>query len=82
MLHFIVDTWIFPLVQMGQLGIEHDASITNNILRNAPLGSQLLIATSYFNLTHRYMHTIMYDTKAECKLLMAHPDVSICLIST
>lgn len=72
----IVDTWIFPLVQMGQFGIEQDSNVTTRLLAEAPLGSRLFIATGYFNLTRQYMNTIMYSTKAKCKLLMAHPNVS------
>lgn len=76
-----IDTWIFPLIQMGQLRIEQDAYVTDRILAEAPNKSQLYIATGYFNLTNRYMQTIIYDSQATCRLLMAHPDVSFCLNS-
>ncbi|KAL3273680.1 hypothetical protein HHI36_015110 [Cryptolaemus montrouzieri] len=67
------DTWIFPLVQMGQLGIEQDAEITKRILREAPENSKLNIATSYFNFTKDYMETLIHESKADCNILMAHP---------
>lgn len=70
------DTWIFPLVQMGQLGVYQDAYVTERLLSEAPAGSQLYISTGYFNLTHKYMKTILYESHADCRLLMAHPDVS------
>lgn len=69
------DTWIFPLIQMGQLRIEQDAFVTDRLLAEAPKNSRLFIATGYFNLTNRYMETIIYESKADCRLLMAHPDV-------
>lgn len=72
------DTWIFPLIQMGQLRIEQDAFVTDRILAEAPKNSRLFIATGYFNLTNRYMQTIIYDSQAACRLLMAHPDVFNC----
>ncbi|KAJ8942806.1 hypothetical protein NQ314_009943 [Rhamnusium bicolor] len=67
------DTWIFPMVQMGQLGIEHDAQITDKILAEAPPGSKLEIATGYFNLTAQYMDTLIQRSQAQCDILMAHP---------
>lgn len=73
---FITDTWVFPLVQMGQLRVEQDAFVTERLLARAPKNSRLFIATGYFNLTNRYMETIINKSEATCSLLMAHPDVS------
>ncbi|KAJ8923167.1 hypothetical protein NQ315_001721 [Exocentrus adspersus] len=67
------DTWIFPMVQMGQLGIEQDSQITARLLAEAPRGSRLEIATGYFNLTSRYMNTLIQKSQAQCDILMAHP---------
>ncbi|RZC37941.1 CDP-diacylglycerol--glycerol-3-phosphate 3-phosphatidyltransferase, mitochondrial [Asbolus verrucosus] len=67
------DTWIFPLVQMGQLGIEQDSQITDKILSEAPRNSTLCVATGYFNLTNQYMNTLIEQTEANCNILMAHP---------
>lgn len=68
-----LDTWIFPLVQMGQLGVSQDESITERLLSEAPLGTNLNIATGYFNLTRKYMRTIINASNANCQVLMAHP---------
>ncbi|XP_022916685.1 CDP-diacylglycerol--glycerol-3-phosphate 3-phosphatidyltransferase, mitochondrial [Onthophagus taurus] len=70
------DTWVYPLVQMGQLGVKQDAFVTECLLANAPTSTKLYIATGYFNLTHRYMQTIIYNSNAQCKLLMAHPNAN------
>lgn len=61
---------------MGQLGVYHDSIVTDKLLADSPKDSQLYIATGYFNLTYKYMHTILYKCEAKCRLLMAHPDVS------
>ncbi|KAG5889305.1 hypothetical protein JTB14_031951 [Gonioctena quinquepunctata] len=68
-----LDTWIFPMIQMGQLGVEQDAQITEKIFAEAPIGSRLKIASGYFNLTHQYMDTLIRKSKAHCDILMAHP---------
>lgn len=68
-----MDTWIFPLVQMGQLNIRHDSEITLKILRNAPNGATLRLATGYFNLTAEYREALLHFCRAECHLLTAHP---------
>ncbi|CAH1971801.1 unnamed protein product [Acanthoscelides obtectus] len=67
------DTWMFPMVQMGQLGIEQDAQITDKILADTPPNSRLKIATGYFNLTNQFTNTIIRKSKAQCDILMAHP---------
>lgn len=75
-LDIILDTWLFPLVQMGQLGIEQDVTITEKLLSDAPVGTTLNMSTGYFNLTNLYMTTIIKKSKARCNILMAHPEVS------
>lgn len=67
------DTWVFPLVQMGQLGIQHDSNITDRIFADAPKGAHINIATAYFNLTQDYIRTLIFDSAATCNVLMAHP---------
>jgi CDP-diacylglycerol--glycerol-3-phosphate 3-phosphatidyltransferase len=70
------DTWIYPLVQMGQLGIHQDSQATDRILAEAPKNSTLCVATGYFNLTNQYMSTLINQTEASCKILMAHPEAN------
>lgn len=72
-----LDTWVYPLIQMGQLAIEQDSLVTERILSEACEGTQLYIATGYFNLTRKYVETIVNKSVAECNILMAHPDVRI-----
>lgn len=74
------DTWIFPLVQMGQLGVETDSACTRRILESIPADAEMSLATGYFNLTQDYMDSILNVSRANVHILMAHPSVSIHLI--
>ncbi|XP_014477237.1 PREDICTED: CDP-diacylglycerol--glycerol-3-phosphate 3-phosphatidyltransferase, mitochondrial isoform X2 [Dinoponera quadriceps] len=67
------DTWIFPLVQMGQLNICHDSEVTLKLLQTASAGATLKLATGYFNLTSDYSQAVLRDCRATCHLLTAHP---------
>ncbi|XP_058809122.1 CDP-diacylglycerol--glycerol-3-phosphate 3-phosphatidyltransferase, mitochondrial isoform X2 [Phymastichus coffea] len=67
------DTWIFPLVQMGQLNIRHDSEITLKLLQTAPSGATLRLATGYFNLTTEYKNALVNACQADCHVLTAHP---------
>lgn len=69
------DTWVFPLLEMGQIGIHHDSVVTKQLLSNCIDGSRLKLATGYFNLTQEYMDTITHKCLAQCSILMAHPNV-------
>ncbi|XP_001605516.1 CDP-diacylglycerol--glycerol-3-phosphate 3-phosphatidyltransferase, mitochondrial [Nasonia vitripennis] len=70
------DTWVFPLVQMGQLNIRHDSEITRRILERAPTGATLRLATGYFNLTTEFRTAILNSCRADCHLLTAHPEAN------
>jgi CDP-diacylglycerol---glycerol-3-phosphate 3-phosphatidyltransferase len=71
-----VDTWIFPTLEMGQLNVHHDSLVTRRIMSSAESGSLLNIATGYFNLTQTYMDTLVNDCKANCSIIMAHPNAN------
>lgn len=70
------DTWIFPLIEMGQLGIHHDSLVTKSLLSGCLKDSKLKLATGYFNLTETYMDTLTKNCQAECSILMAHPNAN------
>lgn len=69
-----VDTWIYPLVQMGPLGICVDQKVTAGILENLDEGSRLHLASGYFNLTQQYK-AIILRSRAKCEILLASPQV-------
>ncbi|XP_036324539.1 CDP-diacylglycerol--glycerol-3-phosphate 3-phosphatidyltransferase, mitochondrial [Rhagoletis pomonella] len=74
--HKDADTWIFPLVEMGQIGIHHDSLVTKQLLSTSIEGSRMKLATGYFNLTREYMDTLAKNCLAQCSILMAHPNAN------
>lgn len=70
------DTWVFPLIEMGQLGIHHDSVVTKRLFSSSVQGSKFKLATGYFNLTQDYMDTITHQCLAHCSILMAHPNAN------
>jgi len=69
------DTWIFPILQMGPLHVFGDQFATSKVFENAPSGSQVKLATGYFNLTADYIQKIVDRSDANYDILMAHPKV-------
>lgn len=67
------DTWIFPLVEMGQLGFHHDSCVTKRLFETALPGSIIHLATGYFNLTQDYTVSVVSHSTAAYNILMAHP---------
>jgi len=67
------DTWIFPLVEMGQLGLHHDSHVTTRLFETALPGSVIHLATGYFNLTRQYTASVISHSAAAYNILMAHP---------
>ncbi|CAG5050165.1 unnamed protein product [Parnassius apollo] len=70
------DTWVFPLIQMGEFNVTQDEHATCNILESAPKGSYIRLATGYFNLTENYAKILLKYCKANISLLMAHPNAN------
>jgi CDP-diacylglycerol--glycerol-3-phosphate 3-phosphatidyltransferase len=48
------DTWVFPTVQMGPLGIRQDEEILLWLLKQMPKGTDIHLSSPYFNLTPAY----------------------------
>lgn len=71
-----LDTWVFPLIQMGEFNITQDEYVTRKLMVSAPKGSHLQLATGYFNLTEQYTRTLLDQCKANVSLLMAHPNAN------
>lgn len=71
-----IDTWVFPFIEMGQLGIHHDSVVTENLFLKAVPNSRINLTTGYFNLTQIYMDTIASQCQANFDILMAHPNAN------
>ncbi|PVD39134.1 hypothetical protein C0Q70_01762 [Pomacea canaliculata] len=70
------DTWVYPLVQMGPIGVLHDEQVTLQLLRESSKDDEILLASGYFNLTDHYMEVILQESLARYRLLMASPEVN------
>ncbi|KAG8225288.1 hypothetical protein J437_LFUL001902 [Ladona fulva] len=68
-----IDTWIYPLIEAGQLGVHQDSKVTERLLKSVPSGSTFHLTTGYFNLTHQYTDAILNHSVANYQVLMAHP---------
>jgi CDP-diacylglycerol--glycerol-3-phosphate 3-phosphatidyltransferase len=71
----VEDTWVFPLIQMGSIGVSYDKDATCKVFENTPPRSHIKLATGYFNLTTEYVSKILQNENASYDILMAHPTV-------
>ena len=70
------DTWVFPTVQMGSLGIFQDETCFLWLLANLPLGSCVHFASAYFNLTKEFQTALLRSsTDKVFRILTAAPQV-------
>ena len=67
---------IYPTVQMGQLGIRQDSEVTSKVLASGEKGGVFHFGSGYFNLTAEYCHQMMHSSKADFRVLMAHPEAN------
>ncbi|XP_064607284.1 CDP-diacylglycerol--glycerol-3-phosphate 3-phosphatidyltransferase, mitochondrial-like [Liolophura sinensis] len=74
--HCDKDTWLYPLVQMGPLGITQDEDTMRRLLRSADSGHRIRLASGYFNLTDQYMDILLNQSLAQYEILMASPQVN------
>lgn len=71
-----LDTFVFPLIEMGQLELHHDSVVTRRIFQNALDQSRIKLASGYFNLTEELIAAIIDHSQADCSILMAHPNAN------
>ncbi|XP_070581080.1 CDP-diacylglycerol--glycerol-3-phosphate 3-phosphatidyltransferase, mitochondrial-like [Ptychodera flava] len=67
------DTLILPLIQMGPLGIRNDELATRTLLETAEDGTEIHLASGYFNLTESYLDIVLNKSKAHFNMLTANP---------
>ena len=72
-----VDTWLFPLIQMGPFKIKDDEIVTERLLINSDICDRILLASGYFNLTSSYVDLVINKSKAIFNILTASPEVSL-----
>lgn len=71
------NTWVFPTVQMGSLGIRQDELCILWLLANLPAGSCVHFASAYFNLTKEFQDALLQaSTDKVFKILTAAPQAN------
>lgn len=71
-----VDTWVFPTVQMGPLGIRQDEEAMLWLLKQLPAGSDIHLSSPYFNLTPEYEEALLEAARDKhVQILTASPKV-------
>jgi CDP-diacylglycerol--glycerol-3-phosphate 3-phosphatidyltransferase len=71
------DTWLFPTVQMGFLGLRHDENIARNLLRSMAASPSLVmdITSGYTNFTNKYTRLISEST-GQISVICASPQAN------
>lgn len=71
------NTWVFPTVQMGPLGIRQDELCILWLLENLPAQSCVHFASAYFNLTREFEATLLQASLDKAfKILTAAPQAN------
>lgn len=68
------DTVVYPLIQMGQYGIQQEEQVMVKMLEKANHGDHIHLASGYFNLPQIYMDA-MLNSSARYSVLAASPQV-------
>lgn len=72
-----IDTWVFPTMQMGPLGIRQDEHLMMWLLKHLPAGSDLHLSSPYFNLTPEYEESLLRAAEDKnVEILTASPKVT------
>ncbi|CAB0003141.1 unnamed protein product [Nesidiocoris tenuis] len=58
------------------LNVHRDSTVTLKLLEDFDMDSHVILSTGYFNLTDQYSQTILERSKAQFKILMAHPSTN------
>ncbi|KAG1669228.1 CDP-diacylglycerol--glycerol-3-phosphate 3-phosphatidyltransferase, mitochondrial [Nymphon striatum] len=67
------DTIVYPQLQMGELDVDHDVLLTNDLFKSAIYGSVIKLSTGYFNLHPVYKESLINQSKANFLILMSSP---------
>ena len=74
-----VDTWIFPMIQGGALGVEEEERGVGKLLQAAEAmqgQAQVDLTSGYFGLYHTYKKAVL-EGKAPYRIVAAAPEVSL-----
>ncbi|KAG1669230.1 CDP-diacylglycerol--glycerol-3-phosphate 3-phosphatidyltransferase, mitochondrial [Nymphon striatum] len=71
------DTIVYPQLQMGELDVDHDVLLTNDLFKSAIYGSVIKLSTGYFNLHPVYKESLINQSKANFLILMSSPQAMV-----
>ncbi|XP_053393399.1 CDP-diacylglycerol--glycerol-3-phosphate 3-phosphatidyltransferase, mitochondrial-like isoform X2 [Mercenaria mercenaria] len=71
-----VDTWLYPLIQMGPFKIKDDEIVTERLFTSSEICDRILLASGYFNLTSRYVDFVINRSSAVFDILTASPETN------
>ena len=71
------DTWIVPLVQMGQFHIRLLSDVTEEFLRRTAENLHVTLTTPYLNLPEELERILLYDSKAAVQIVTTSQEVII-----
>uniref|UniRef100_H2YAE0 CDP-diacylglycerol--glycerol-3-phosphate 3-phosphatidyltransferase n=1 Tax=Ciona savignyi TaxID=51511 RepID=H2YAE0_CIOSA len=69
------DTYIFPSLQLGCVGINQDENLTKKLLCSFPESSRTYFTSGYFNITENYSQLIL-NSRSKFDILVASPDAN------
>ncbi|MCO5550524.1 hypothetical protein L7F22_004011 [Adiantum nelumboides] len=71
------NTWVFPTIQFGSLGVYQDELCILWLLANLPAGSCVHFASAYFNLTKEFQAALIQASLDKCfKIITAAPQAN------
>ncbi|XP_060583180.1 CDP-diacylglycerol--glycerol-3-phosphate 3-phosphatidyltransferase, mitochondrial-like [Ruditapes philippinarum] len=71
-----VDTWLYPLIQMGPFKIKDDEVVTERLFTKSETPDRILLASGYFNLTSNYVDYVINKSNAVFRILTASPETN------
>ena len=72
----LYDTVVYPLVQMGQVGVLQDQRATERLLHSLEADSTTYLASGYFNMPASYTDIVL-QSPGRWNILAASPQVSL-----
>ena len=76
-IHDNCDTWIVPLVQMGQFNIRLLSDVTEEFLRRTSENSHVTLTTPYFNPSDDLERIMLYESEATVHIVTTSQEVII-----
>lgn len=69
------DTYIFPTIQCGPIGMDHDTTVLDAVLDSVPVHGSVRLATAYLNPPSRFVEKLAAAAPyGEVSILTAHRD--------